>query len=154
MPTSAVPAAITQLLAILREPAIADVDITDGPPTDDESRTDLIAIGWNPEADQAAESQQQFNSAGARSRDEDFVITGWIDVWSGDEDFALVRARAFELLGVVEERLRATNADPLAPNLNGAVMWAHLTSSSLHQSHTNQGVRAALGFTVTCHARI
>lgn len=65
-----------------------------------------------------------------------------------------MRARVFELLGVIEQRLRATGLNPEAPTLNGAVLWAHLTGGSFHQSHTDQGVRAALGFTVTCHARI
>lgn len=154
MATSAVPAAITQLLAIVRNPTIDNVDVIDGPPTNDVSTQDYIAIGWTPETDQAAELQQQFNAAGARTRDEDFAIAGWIDVWSGDTDFTAVRDRVFELLGVIEQRLRATGPNPMAPTLNGVVMWAHLTAGSLHQSHTDQGVRAALGFTVTCHARI
>jgi hypothetical protein len=154
MATSAVPAAIAQLVALLRTPAIDQVDVFDGPPTDDVNQQDFIAIGWTPDGDQAAELQQQFNAAGARTRDEDFVIAGWIDVWSGDTDFSVVRARVFELLGVVEQRLRATDAAPEAPTLNGAVLWAHLTSGSLHQSHTDQGIRAALGFTVSCRARI
>lgn len=154
MKTSAVPAAITQLLAILRTPAIEGVDVIDGPPTDDVSIQDVIAVGWSPEADQAAELQQTFSSAGARDRNEDFAIACWIDVWSGDTDVPTPRARAFELLGVIEERLRATAINPEAPTLNGAVQWAHLTGGSLRQSHTNQGIRVALGFTVTCHARI
>ncbi|WP_392967170.1 hypothetical protein [Streptomyces sp. LN245] len=154
MATSAVPAAIAQLVALLRTPAIDRADVIDGPPTDDVNQQDFIAVGWTPDGDQAAELQQQFNSAGARTRDEDFVITGWIDVWSGDTDFAVVRARVFELLGVIEQRLRATDAAPEAPTLNGTVLWAHLIGGSLHQSHTDQGVRAALGFTVSCHARI
>ncbi|MCX4974217.1 hypothetical protein [Streptomyces sp. NBC_00620] len=154
MKTSAVPAAITQLVAILQTPKIDNVDVIDGPPTDDVAMQDVIAIGWNPEADQAAELQQTFSSAGARDRNEDFVITGWIDVWSGDTVFATARDRVFELLGVIEERLRATDLNREAPTLNGTVQWAHLTGGALRQSHTNQGARVALGFTVSCHARI
>jgi hypothetical protein len=154
MATSAVPAAIAALVALLRTPAITNVDVIDGPPTDDVNTQDFIAIGWNPEADQAAELQQQFNAAGARTRNEDFVITGWIDVWTGDTDFAVVRTRVFELLGVIEQRIRATGPNPEAPTLGGTVLWAHLTGGTLRQSHTDQGVRAALAFTVTCHARI
>ncbi|MFF5001702.1 hypothetical protein ACFY3G_02645 [Streptomyces phaeochromogenes] len=154
MNTSAVPAAINGLIAILSTPPIPDAVVVDGPPTDDVSTEDVIAVGWQPEGDQAAELQQAFSSAGARDRNEDFLITGWIDVWSGDADFATTRARVFELLGVVEQRLRATGLNPEAPTLGGAVQWAHLTSGSLRQSHTDQGARVALGFTVTCHARI
>ncbi|MEW2567633.1 hypothetical protein [Streptomyces sp. NPDC047070] len=154
MKTSAVPAAITQLVALLTAPPIPDAVVVDGPPTDDVSTEDVIAVGWQPEGDQAAEMQQTFSSAGARDRNEDFAIIGWIDTWSGDPDFPAVRARAFELLGVIEERLRATALRPEAPTLNGVVQWAHLTAGSLRQSHTDQGARVALGFTVTCHARI
>lgn len=154
MATSAVPASIAQLLNILRTPAIDGVDVIDGPPTEDVNTQDFIAVGWVPDGDQAAELQQNFNAAGARTRDEDFAITGWIDVWSGDTDFATVRARVFQLLGEIEQRIRATGPNPEAPTLNGAVLWAHLTSGVLRQSHTDQGVRAALSFAVTCHARI
>ena len=57
-------------------------------------------------------------------------------------------------LAEVEQELRATGPNPEAPTLNGAVMWAHLTRASLRQYFTDQGTRAALAFTVTCHARI
>ncbi|MEU1478886.1 hypothetical protein [Streptomyces sp. NPDC005760] len=154
MATSAVPAAITQLLALLRDPPIEGAEVIDGPPTTDVNTQDVIVVGWMPDGDQAAELQQEFNSAGARTRDETFAITGWIDVWSGDSNFATVRARVFELLGEIEQRLRATNTSPEAPTLNGAVLWAELAAGVLRQSYTDQGARAALGFTVTCHARI
>lgn len=154
MATSAVPAAITQLLAILRSPAIDGVDVIDGPPTNDVNTQDFIAIGWMPEGDQAAEIEQSWNAAGARTRDEVSAINGWIDVWSGDSDFTVVRARIFELLGEIEQRIRATGGNPEAPTLNGAVLWAEFSAGVLRQSYTDQGARAALGFTVTCHARI
>ncbi|MEV0470212.1 hypothetical protein [Streptomyces prunicolor] len=152
--TSALPGAITQLLVILRDPAIDKVDVIDGPPVVDVQTQDFIAVGWVPDGDQAAELQQSFNSAGARTKDETFAIGGWIDCWTGDTDFPAVRARVFELLGEIEQRLRATDLHPEAPTLNGSVLWAELSAGVLRQSHTDQGARAALGFTVTCHARI
>ncbi|MFC8365594.1 hypothetical protein ACFUIY_37700 [Streptomyces griseorubiginosus] len=154
MATSAVPNAITQLLALLRDPPIEGADVIDGPPTYDVSTQDVIVVGWVPDGDQAAELRQSWNAAGARTRDEEFAVTGWIDVWSGDSDFAGLRARVFELLGEIEQRLRATNLKPEAPTLNGAVLWAELTAGVLRQSFTNQGARAALAFTVSCRARI
>jgi hypothetical protein len=155
MATSAVPGAIAALLAILRaEPALAEVLIVDGPPVQDMADPDLIAVGWSTESDQAAAMTQDFNAAGARTRDEDFEITGSIDCWRGDHDVSTVRDRAFALLGVVENAIRASGPNPTAPTLNGAVLWAHLTSSVLRQSLTEQGTRATLSFTVTCHARI
>lgn len=156
MATSAVPGAIAQLLVILRAlPELqTGVQITDGPPTADISRDDLIAIGWSFDGDQAAELVQDFNAAGARTRDENFAITGVIDVWSGDDNFAAARARVFVLFGVLENAVRASGSNPDAPNLNGSVLWAHLTRGVLRQTYTEQGVRVGLAFTVTCRARI
>ena len=155
MATSAVPGAITALLAVLRAtPALSDVQVIDGPPTTDMADPDIIAVGWSTDGDQSAQLVQNFNAAGARTRDEDFEITGYIDCWRGDQEFSTVRARAFTLLAVVETAIRASGPNPEAPTLNGAVMWAHLTGGVLRQSFTDQGTRAALSFTVTCHARI
>jgi hypothetical protein len=155
MATSAVPGAIAALLAILRAaPALSEVQVIDGPPTTDMADPDVVTVGWSPGGDQSALLTQEFNAAGARTRNEDFEIANAIDCWSGDRDFSAVRARAFELLGVVENAIRASGANPEAPTLNGAVLWAHLTQGSLQQSFTDQGARAVLGFTVTCHARI
>lgn len=156
MSTSAVPNAIVQLLDILRaHPDLQKgVHILDGPPVGDVSRDDLIAVGWSAEGDQAVELTQNFNAAGARTRDEDFAIHGVIDAWVGDPNLAAVRTRVFELFGVIEDAIRASGGNPTAPTLNGAVLWAHLTSGGLRQFFTDQGARAALAFTVTCHARI
>ncbi|MFJ4974209.1 hypothetical protein ACIP6X_02460 [Streptomyces coeruleorubidus] len=155
MATSAVPGAMAALVAILRAaPDLADVEILDGPPTVDMARSDVIAVGWSSEGEQAAQFAQTFNAAGARTRDEDFDIRCLIDVWHGGNDFAAVRQRAFAVLGVVENAIRASAPDPTAPTLNGAVLWAHLTQGALIQSFTDQGARAGLAFTVTCHARI
>ena len=133
---------------------LTGVDVLDGPPVDDIATSDFLAVGWPGSDEQAAESVQDFNSAGARTRDEDFTIASVIDVWSGDDGFATVRERAFGILAVVEQAVRATGANPEAPTLNGAVMWAHLTRTQLRQYFTDQGARVALGFTVSCHARI
>jgi hypothetical protein len=165
MATSALPRAIDALVAILRAssglqqltgPDGRTVKVIDGPATGDIALDDYLAIGWSGSDDQndAAESIQNFNSAGARTRDEELVIAGVIDIWSGDDTFSAVRTRAFDVLAVVETELRATNTAPEAPTLNGVVLWAHLTRTQLRQYFTDQGARVALGFTVSCHARI
>jgi hypothetical protein len=163
MQTSALPNAIDELVAILGASSLLEalttsdgrkVKVIDGPPTDDIALDDFLAIGWSGGEDQGAESVQDFNSAGARTRDEDLTIVGVIDVWSGDDTFAAVRVRAFQILGVLETELRATNDSPEAPTLNHTVLWAHLTRTQLRQYFTDQGARVALGFTVSCHARI
>lgn len=155
MAISAVPGAIAALLAILRaEAGLEGVDVIDGPPVDDVATSDFLAVGWSGGEGQAVEAMQDFNSAGARTRDEEFTISSVIDVWSGDDGFAVVRERAFAILGVVEQTIRATGTAPGAPTLNGAVLWAHLTRTQLRQYFTDQGARVALGFSVSCHARI
>ncbi|MFE4649283.1 hypothetical protein [Streptomyces sp. NPDC056707] len=156
MATTAVPAAINALLEILGSaPALADVRIIDGPPTEDMSDEDLVCIGWAPGDEQAsAESVQDFAYAGARARDEDLTITGWAESWSGEEEFADRRARAYELLAVIENALRATEAQPEAPTLNGTVQWAHLIRHRLQQLFTDSGSRVGIAFTIGCRARI
>ncbi|KND29916.1 hypothetical protein [Streptomyces stelliscabiei] len=155
MATSALPGAITALLTILRaSDQLEDVTVIDGPPTDDVATEDLLVVGWSPQGEAAAELVQNFNAAGARTRDEDFNLTCHIDCWSGDFDFPALRARVFEIFAVVEQELRATSSNPTAPNLNGAVLWAHLTRGVLQQSTNDQGIRVGLAFTVSCHARL
>lgn len=155
MANSAVPGAISELLQILRAANdLEDLQIIDGPPTQDIATVDFLAVGWSGGEDQGAESVQDFNAAGARTRDEDFTVASVIDVWSGDDGFSVVRDRAYAILGIVEQAIRATGPNPDAPNLNGTVLWAHLTRTQLRQYFTDQGARVALVFTVSCHARI
>lgn len=155
MATSAVPGAIAALLTILRaSPALADVDIVDGPPMIDGSNSDLIAVGWAPSSEQVSDSVQDFAYAGARKRDESFTLVGWIDSWTGDDNVTAARTRAYELLAVLEDLVRATDAAPTAPTLNGTVQWAHLTHLRLDQNSSDQGMQASITWTLTCRARI
>jgi hypothetical protein len=153
--TSRAGAAIDALLAILRAaPALADVAVIDGPAATNYTTRRRLYIGWAPGADQAVDIEQDFAYAGARRRDEAFTISGYAEAWAGDKDMALRRAAAFELLAQVEDALRATDAAPEAPTLNGTVLWAHLTAGGLTQEQTDSGALAALTFTVSCQARI
>lgn len=155
MATSRVPAAIDALVAILSQaPGLDGVAVIDGPPVGDQADADYLYIGWQPESESAAELNQAFASAGARTRDEEISVLCTVDCWTGDSVVAAARSRAFELLGVVEDTIRASGAQPEAPTLGGAVLWAHLTQGLLQQANTDQGVRARLLFTVSCRARI
>lgn len=155
MATSAVPGAIDALLAILRAaPALSEVQVLDGPPVGDQSAHDYVAVGWQPDSEEAVQLEQTFNAAGARTRDEDFAILCWVDTWTGDSEVRARRLRAFELLGVIESAIRASGPNPTAPTLDGAVLWAHVTAGTLKQANTNDGVRAGIAFTVSCRARI
>ncbi|MEV8354624.1 hypothetical protein ACFVTT_38660 [Streptomyces niveus] len=157
MATSAVPAAVDALLEILRavpdlSPA-ADVRVIDGPPGVNFTERHRVYVGYSPGADQAVEIQQSFASAGARRRDEEAAIYCYIETRGGDKDMSVRRARAFELLAVVEDALRATDAAPEAPTLNGTVQWSELTAGALTQEQ-NEGALAGLAFTVRIRARL
>lgn len=155
MATSAVPAAIDALLAILRaSPALADVRIVDGPPGVNLTDRHRVYVGWSPGSEQAVDITQEFASAGARTRDEDFGIACYAETRTGDKDMFLRRTKVFELLAAVEDVLRATNDAPTAPTLSGTVLWSHLTAGSLVQEQNDNGALAGLSFSVTCHARI
>jgi hypothetical protein len=154
MATSRVPAAVGALLAILRAaPALADVRIVDGPESVNLTERHRIYVGWQPNAESAVDLVQDFNAAGARTRDEDFTIACYAESRTGDKDMAARRDRVFEIVAAVETALRATDAAPEAPTLNGTVLWSHLTAGDLTQEQ-NQGAIAGLNFTVTCRARI
>jgi hypothetical protein len=155
MATSAVPGAITALLAILRADAgLSGVQVLDGPPVGDQSDQDYVAVGWQDGSEESVQIVQDFNAAGARTRDENFAILCWLDTWTGDSDVSARRVRAFALLAVIENAIRATAGAPNAPTLNGSVMWAHLTNAVLKQANTDQGVRVGIAFTITCRARL
>lgn len=154
MLTSRVPAAVDALLEILRaRPALADAAVVDGPTAVNLTQKRRIHIGWSPAGESAVSIQQQFNGAGARTRDEAFDISGYAEARLGDKDMKLARDQVFALVGEIEQALRASNEAPEAPTLNGTVLWAHLTTGDLHQSQA-EGITAGLAFTVTCQARI
>jgi hypothetical protein len=152
--TSRVPAAIDALLTILRaRPALADVAVVDGPTAVNLTQRRRIHIGWSPDSEQAVEVAQDFSSAGARTRDETFVISCYAESRGGDKDMSFRRTDAFDLVGEVEQALRATDAAPEAPTLNGTVLWAHLTTGNVQQS-ASEGAEVGVEFTVACRARI
>ncbi|WP_406056229.1 hypothetical protein OG462_09085 [Streptomyces sp. NBC_01077] len=154
MVTSRVPAAVAALLDILRAaPSLADVRIVDGPPAVNLTERDLLYVGWQPNGESAVQLTQDFNAAGARTRDEAFVIAGYVESRGGDKEMSIRRDRVFEILGTVETELRATNTATTAPTLNGTVLWSHLTAGDLHQEQ-KEGSLAGLNFSVTCRARI
>lgn len=154
MATSRVPAAVDALLTILRaSSALADVSVVDGPPTTNLSDLDHVFVGYQPSADAAVQLVQDFNAAGARTRDEQFTIGCYAESRSGDTDMQARRARCFALVAAVEDALRATGAAPAAPTLNGTVLWAHVTTGNLMQGQS-AGAQAGVEFTVSCHARI
>ncbi|MFF5421802.1 hypothetical protein [Streptomyces misionensis] len=155
MVTSRVPAAVGALLDILRAaPSLAgQVRIEDGPTAVNLTDRDRIYVGWQPTGEAAVSLQQDFNAAGARTRDEVFTIACYVESRAGDKDMSARRNRAFEILGVVESELRASDTSPEAPTLNGTVLWSHVTAGDLYQEQ-REGAIAGVNFQVMCRARI
>lgn len=154
MQTSRVPAAVDALLTILRaRPALAEVAIVDGPTAVNLTNRRRIHIGWAPGGEQSVELQQEFNGAGARTRDEVFSISCYAESRGGDKDMSFRRSDAFDLVGEVETALRATASNPTAPDLGGVVLWAELTTGNVQQN-ISEGALVGVQFTVSCRARI
>ncbi|WP_030764744.1 hypothetical protein [Streptomyces sp. NRRL F-2664] len=153
MLTSRVPAAVDALLELLQMAnGLTGVRVLDGPPTTNLAN-DWLSVGWQPDGDNAVSLRQDFAGAGARQRDEEFSIHCYAESRAGGTDMAGRRRRVFEIVGEVETILRASNDRPEAPTLNGAVLWAHLTTGDLVQVQA-EGSLAGLDFTVGCRARI
>lgn len=154
MTTSAVPATVDALLALLRAaPALAGVRVVDGPEPTNLTDRRLLFVGWSPSAEAAVDMTQDFASAGARRRDETFAIACYAEARAGDKDMSLRRAAVFAIVAAVEDTLRATDVQPNAPTLGGTVQWAHLITGNLQQVQA-EGAVAGLSFTISCHARI
>jgi len=154
--TSRVPAALDALVSVCRAaPALAEVRIIDGPPPSQNlTERDRLYLGYGPGAEQAVDLLQEFAGAGARTRNESFHIACYAETRGGDKDMSFRRARVFEIVAAVEAALRATDAAPEAPTLNGAVLWSELTTGALLQEQGPDGLLAGLSFTVACRARI
>lgn len=149
MTASTMPAAIDGLLAAVRaSDDLADLvaagAIFDGPPRTDMPQ-EFVSIGWGG-ADEDPSVEATDTDGGLEANREDYSIVGLVYVWSGDSDFAPLRARCFA-------RLDAVNAAILAdPSLGGAVMRARLSANVLGQAPIQAGAAAAVRFTVTCAA--
>lgn len=155
MATSAVPAAIDALVALLRADAgLNHARILDGPPAQNFTERDRVYIGWSPGSDAAAEMQQSFASAGARQRDEEASISCYIESHRGDTLVRNRRVCVFEMFAVIEAALRATSEEPTKPTLGNAVLWCEVAAGSLTQTQTDSGALAGLAFTVNFRARI
>ncbi|MGP4088550.1 hypothetical protein [Streptomyces sp. KR55] len=158
MATSRIPAAIDALVARWTAlPALAGVLVLDGPTTTDLTKVqDLVYVGWQPNAENgiAVEMQQDFAHIGGYTRDERFDILCFAESWTGDFDIKARRTRSFELFAACENDLRASGANPAAPNLGGAVLFSGITQASLFQQQTDKGAQVGVAFRVSCTARI
>ena len=67
-------------------------------------------------------SEQSVATIGNRSRDEILTLDVQISCMTGGDDESIVQARAYQLLGIIEEYARKKD-----PTIGGTVMWCFLT---------------------------
>lgn len=145
MATSTIPAAIDGLITVLSaSTALTGVLILDGPPGPNTPK-DYVAVGYAEDGG-SVQGQQAPAGLGNLRRSETYDISCQLSSWKGGKDLPSVRARAFELLAAVEDAIRA------GATLNGAVIFADITTIAFDQYQTEQGPVATIDFAVTVQA--
>lgn len=128
--TSRIPAAIDALVTALSAAIGSTTNVVDGPPLawdavgapgDAVSDSSWLFVGASPDGDEGAAGDQDFNAAGAVSRDETFVIFCTAYTFGGDLIVKTRRDDAFALVGQVEQVCRSD------PSLGGAVLYSRMS---------------------------
>lgn len=154
--TSRIPAAIDALVALLAAAVGATTNVLDGPPlawdaistaAGSVSEDRWLFVGASPDGDDAAEGSQEFNAAGAVSRDEQLLIRCAVYVSGGDQVAKTRRDDAFALVAAVEAAVRAD------PSLSGAVLYARVAGvDSYRPRQTEDGSDCLVTFAVAARA--
>ena len=155
---STVPAALAALVAMHQAaPALAGVEIIDGPPQEGSGASEGIAFGWNPNEDvDAVEATVGNLDLAGVPRDERYTIHASLTVINGGDGTpagktaALVaaRERAGDLLAAVGDVLAADGT------LRGTVTAAALNDCNWRQDDTDRGMLARVNFSLTVRAFI
>lgn len=154
--TSRIPEAIDALVTSLTTALGTTANVVDGPPLSWDniqlpenavSETSFLFIGADPNSDTSADSQQDFNAAGAVSMDEQITIHCTAFVWSGDEKIKSLRDELFAIMATVDQTIRSD------PSLGDAVLYARFAGvDQLSQRQTEDGSDVTATFTVACRA--
>lgn len=154
--TSRIPAATDALVSILAAAIGSTVNVVDGPPLswedlslaqDAVTQEAFLFIGAVPDVDTAMGGTQDFNDAGAVSRDERFTIHCTAYTLTGAQVVKTVRDSTFSLVASVEQAIRND------PSLSEAVLYSRLAGiTAVAQRQTEQGADCTVTFTVACRA--
>jgi hypothetical protein len=154
--TSRIPAATDALLATLSAAIGTTTNVVDGPPNnwdnvelaaDSVSESRFLFVGATPDSDTSFDGDQDFNAAGAVSRDEHFTIYLTALAWGGDQVMKTRRDDAFGIVASVETAIRAD------PSLTGAVLYSRTAGiESASQQQNEHGSQCLVIFTVACRA--
>ena len=153
-----VPALEALVDRLAARPALSTVDVVDGPPLDWEGiklptpqKGDgkrYLFVGASPGDDEtAAEGAQDFNAAGAVSRDENFAIILSALGIDGGGSMRVARGYARALMTEVEQCIRAD------VTIGDTVLYSRVsTVDRLDQSQNSGGASATFVFRVACRA--
>jgi hypothetical protein len=154
--TSRIPAATDALVVALTASIGAATNVVDGPPLSWDniqlpmgavSEDRFLFVGARPGEDAGADSDQDFNAAGAVSMDEKFTIWCTAFVWGGD---LVMKTRRDDAFGIVAAADQAIRADP---SLAGAVLYSRMAGvSSVAPRQSEDGSDCTVVFAVTCRA--
>ncbi len=151
MTASRWPSVVDALVAVLRAtPALAGVDVLDGPPTGEPSGRDVVAIGHSlDDDDDTAGSVAWTDYSTGGVVEERCEIRCAVQAVSGDTAMTTPRTRAFALLDAAHAALRAdwTAGVP-------SVVSVDITTGTVRQAQSGLGPGARIEFTVTVHALI
>lgn len=153
--SSAIPGALTALVALLQAATDDDVSVHDGQPATAETPK-YICVGYDPDSVMAVEFTQSMAAARGpvgHSRKEEFDILCLLVVTSGDSDLPGLRTTAFALLDEVDAILRVRPGVSLNDAL-GSGGTAQLSAGQVDQGENSRGDAIAIRFRVTCKARI
>ena len=154
--TSRIPAATDALVGLLTSAVGSSTNVVDGPPLTwngvelaqgSVSESSYLFVGATPDSDTSASGTQDFNAAGAVSRDELFDIDCTAFVWAGDQVMKAIRDAAFALVAQVEQAIRSD------PSLGAAVLYSRMSGvTSMAQRQSEQGADVTVTFTVAARA--
>jgi hypothetical protein len=144
---STVPAALSAIAAAFTSaPALAGVEVTDGPPVRNSAALEALSAGYSPSEDvDAVEVTTTAEGLNVPDR-EQYLIHCSLGVLNGDRDLAAARARAYQLHSAAGAVLAGN------PSLSGAVMTAQMGDHSLRQSDTDAGMLARINFSIRVDA--
>lgn len=145
---STVPGAITALVTMLQAaPALAGVEVNDGPPMGNSAAMEAIGVGYTAEEDiPAVDSSVTVSSFSGFPESESYTVHCSLAVVTGDRLIASSRARAYELYAAIGEVLAAQGVP--------GTMSAGLADHSLSQEDTDRGMLARINFGIQVTASI
>jgi len=144
---STVPAALAAITtAFTAAPALAGVEVTDGPPQRNSAALEALSVGWSPSEDvDAVEVTTSAEGLAVPDR-EQYLIHCSLGVLNGDRDLTAARARAYQIHGAAGATLAGNQS------LGGVVMSAQMGDHSLRYSDTDAGMLARVNFTIRVDA--